>query len=281
MICQSFCAIIQGMIKTNWHTHTSRCGHAIGTDEEYVQAAIKAGLKTLGFSDHAPYREPFPPERMNYEQLEDYVQSVLLLKEKYKDQIDLHLGMEVECYQNEWEDLSRYRKKMEYCILGQHQLEFNGISSYQLRDGNGLKYYVDQIGYACEHGLCDYIAHPDVCMWSYPRIDDSVRKAAERIAEIAAEYDMPLEINCGSGVRTGLTEYADGMRYPYPVRIFFEEAAKHHCKAVLGLDIHDPKLFFTDEYINRALSVVNDLDLTIIEDFDIIVAAEKRKKLFY
>ena len=41
------------MIKANYHTHTARCGHAIGTDEEYVQAAIQAGLKTLGFSDHA------------------------------------------------------------------------------------------------------------------------------------------------------------------------------------------------------------------------------------
>ena len=45
------------MIKTNWHTHTSRCGHAVGTDEEYVQAAIQGGLTTLGFSDHAAYTQ--------------------------------------------------------------------------------------------------------------------------------------------------------------------------------------------------------------------------------
>ena len=34
------------------HTHTKRCGHAFGADEEYVQAAIDAGIKVLGFSDH-------------------------------------------------------------------------------------------------------------------------------------------------------------------------------------------------------------------------------------
>ena len=39
----------------NYHTHTYRCGHATGTDREYVENAIKVGLKTLGFSDHAPY----------------------------------------------------------------------------------------------------------------------------------------------------------------------------------------------------------------------------------
>ena len=48
------------MLKTNWHTHTKRCGHAKGTDEEYVLEAIAAGVKSLGFSDHACYKEPDP-----------------------------------------------------------------------------------------------------------------------------------------------------------------------------------------------------------------------------
>ncbi len=35
----------------NYHTHTKRCGHAKGTDEEYVIAAIEGGFDELGFSD--------------------------------------------------------------------------------------------------------------------------------------------------------------------------------------------------------------------------------------
>ncbi len=38
----------------NYHTHTKRCRHAVGEDREYVEAAIEAGLKVLGFSDHTP-----------------------------------------------------------------------------------------------------------------------------------------------------------------------------------------------------------------------------------
>ena len=38
----------------NYHGHTKRCGHAVGEDEEYVQAAIAAGYSIIGFSDHAP-----------------------------------------------------------------------------------------------------------------------------------------------------------------------------------------------------------------------------------
>ena len=38
----------------NYHSHTARCGHAWGTDEEFIQAAIEAGFGVLGFSEHTP-----------------------------------------------------------------------------------------------------------------------------------------------------------------------------------------------------------------------------------
>ena len=85
------------MIKQNYHTHTSRCGHAIGSDEEYVQEALAFGLTELGFSDHI-----FLPNhsqigiRGDYELLDDYISSIESLKEKYKDRISIHLGFEAE-----------------------------------------------------------------------------------------------------------------------------------------------------------------------------------------
>lgn len=42
-------------MKHNFHTHTSRCQHAVGTDEAYVEAALDAGFDVLGFADHAPF----------------------------------------------------------------------------------------------------------------------------------------------------------------------------------------------------------------------------------
>ena len=39
----------------NYHTHTARCMHAIGSEEEYILAAISAGYTELGFSDHTPW----------------------------------------------------------------------------------------------------------------------------------------------------------------------------------------------------------------------------------
>ena len=71
------------MIRHNYHTHTKRCGHATGEDEEYVLAAIQAGVKTLGFSDHAPYDLPHPSERMDITQVQEYFDSVHALQKKY------------------------------------------------------------------------------------------------------------------------------------------------------------------------------------------------------
>ena len=86
-------------MKANYHTHTWRCMHASGTEKEYVENAIRAGLEIIGFSDHTPY--PYPKDyssgmRMRTDQLEDYVDTVVALKAEYRQDIEIHLGLEVE-----------------------------------------------------------------------------------------------------------------------------------------------------------------------------------------
>ena len=85
----------------NYHTHTPRCGHAQGSEEEYVRCAIEAGLHTLGFSDHTPYLFPddyVPSFRMMPAELPGYVDAVLRMRKAYADQIRIHLGVEMEYY---------------------------------------------------------------------------------------------------------------------------------------------------------------------------------------
>ena len=38
----------------DYHIHTKLCGHASGEMAEYVECAIAAGVKEMGFSDHMP-----------------------------------------------------------------------------------------------------------------------------------------------------------------------------------------------------------------------------------
>ena len=89
------------MRKTNYHTHTYRCMHAGGSDEEYVLAAIKGGYEEIGFSDHSPWRydsDFVAHMRMSLSQFDDYYSSIMTLKEKYKDQISIKIGLECEYF---------------------------------------------------------------------------------------------------------------------------------------------------------------------------------------
>ena len=38
----------------NYHTHTYRCGHGYGSEEDMVKAAIDLNMQELGFSEHVP-----------------------------------------------------------------------------------------------------------------------------------------------------------------------------------------------------------------------------------
>ena len=94
-------------MKANYHTHTPLCRHAWGSEEEYVQKAIKEGLEILGFSDHAPHIfavENFnSPARMDISQIGQYFETLLNLREKYKDYIEILIGFETEYYPLLWE----------------------------------------------------------------------------------------------------------------------------------------------------------------------------------
>ena len=88
-------------MRTNYHTHTTRCLHATGSDEEFVLSAIKGGYQELGFSDHTPWKyhtNYISDIRMTPEELPDYVESLRSLQEKYKDRISLKIVLECEYF---------------------------------------------------------------------------------------------------------------------------------------------------------------------------------------
>ena len=115
-------------MKVNYHTHTNRCKHAKGTERAYVEAAIENGFTTLGFADHTPY--PFPNDdymldmRMGMHQIEDYVNTVLALRKEYRQDIEIHLGLEVEYYPKFFHSLLKETSQypIEYFLLAQHSM---------------------------------------------------------------------------------------------------------------------------------------------------------------
>ena len=88
----------------NYHSHTARCGHDWGSDEEFLNAAVDAGFGVLGFSEHTPwpfadgYQEIDTRQRIRVEELDAYIADMQALKEKYKDKIEIKIALECECF---------------------------------------------------------------------------------------------------------------------------------------------------------------------------------------
>src|SRR5205823_1064091 len=83
------------MIYADYHMHTPLCGHAIGSPEEYVKAAIKAGLKEIGFSDHAPMvHQRMPGITMDFDELPTYQAMIQDVQKRYASQINIKIALE-------------------------------------------------------------------------------------------------------------------------------------------------------------------------------------------
>jgi histidinol-phosphatase (PHP family) len=80
----------------DYHIHTTRCRHALGTMEEYVRNALASGLDEIGFADHLPLPGPEgAPFNMPREELPDYVAEVEALRLRYPE-IPIRLGIEAD-----------------------------------------------------------------------------------------------------------------------------------------------------------------------------------------
>ena len=245
----------------NFHTHTPRCRHAGGTEEEYVRCALNAGLQTLGFSDHAPY--PFPDGyystfRMFPDELSGYVAAVEDVRRRYAGQIQIHLGVEAEYYPKFFKDMVSMVKDqgIEYMLLGQHMLydEMEGIGTAgPTADPVLLRQYCDQTIEAIHTGLFTYFAHPDIM--NFVGDEKLYRQQMGRLCRAARACGMPLEINL-----LGLY-----LQRQYPNPKFWQIAAEEGCKVVLGVDAHQPEALLDTETERKAREMVKTYGLELLE----------------
>ncbi len=256
------------MQKFNYHTHTKRCNHAVGSDEEYVQCAIEAGLNLLGFSDHAPFSKPFDGYRMEFNELSEYICSLKNLQEKYKDEIVIRIGFEFEYYEEMSGEIEKLCELSDYMIVGQHNREFAGQDYGKCCKDEDLEIYSESVVQAMKKGYADIVAHPDYFMLGRDSWNESCEKAARKIALCSKKLNIPLELNL-NGVRYGQHEINGSMKFSYPYREFWEIVEEFQCPVVMGWDAHDPKLFLDKERVEQVKALVSGLNLNFLEVLDL------------
>lgn len=251
----------------NLHTHTYRCHHAFGHDEQYIHAGIEAGFKTLGFSEHVPfYDHDLYGERMAYDELENYLQVMNNYKEKYKDQIEILVGFEFEYYDSQSEYLKNLKKRCDFMINGQHMKYLDGYDYYFYNNDEDILEYADNICKAMRCGLTDVVAHPDYFMLGRRNFNDTCITVANMIGKCAEETNTPIEINL-KGINKGKLLYNVGERYPYPFYEFWKELSKYDIKVLYGYDAHEPIALTQMENVQIADEILKDFHLNFIDSF--------------
>ena len=244
----------------NYHTHTWRCNHASGSEKQYVENALKAGLKILGFADHAPYLFPdgyYSNFRMTLDQFPGYVDTVLSLREAYRGKIEIPLGLEIEYYPQLLPALLPILRDqpLDYLILGQHFVRneydapYNGVGS---EDAELLRQYVRQSCDAMNTGLFTYFAHPDLINFRGSR-----QLYRHHMRDICREAN-----NCGVPLEFNLLGLSNGKNYPDPV--FWELAAEEGNTVILGRDAHEPEALLDDKTEAKALKILGELGINPI-----------------
>lgn len=249
----------------NYHTHTPRCNHATGTEEEYIRSALDAGIRILGFSDHTPYffdGDYYSRFRMRREQLPDYASTVLRLQKEYRDRIELHLGVECEYYPKYFRDvLSMLRdNQVEYMILGQHFIhnEFDGpYTGVFAEREEDLKTYAHQTMDAMNTGLFTYFAHPDLA--NFVGSKAVYLRYMRQICREARGCGIPVEIN--------LLGYREEKWYPNP--LLYEAAAEEDCPVIIGCDAHAPEVFQDTKTENFAREMIRSYGLKLLDTVEL------------
>ncbi len=242
-------------MKSNYHTHTQRCNHAVGDDEAYVQRAINGGFDILGFSDHTPW--PFDDGyisgiRMRTDELDGYVESIRHLRDKYCDQIEVKVGLECEFYVDhiEWLREQKERLKLDYLIFGNHfpYREMNSLYFGESLTHNDLKLYLESATKAMESGLFEYFAHPELFMRTYPQIDKFCLEIFRELATVARDLGIIFEHNIS-------------MKYNSQL---WEVVADVKPKVIVGLDAHDSKILKNDNAHAQGRENLRTLGITPI-----------------
>ncbi len=79
---------------TNLHTHTKYCDGKYSA-EDMIISAINSNMQSIGISTHGPL--PFMSDwNIQKTEVDNYIDEIIILKQKYKDVIQVYLGMELD-----------------------------------------------------------------------------------------------------------------------------------------------------------------------------------------
>ena len=223
--------------------------------EEYVKLAIEKGFRSIGFSEHGP--TPYDKHwELPVDKVDEYFAEINRLKDKYKDQIEIYIGMELDYFTGIEENaFSKY--DLDYVIGSIHYFpdkegnifgidckpeDFHKtIHDFFKGDIKAfVREFYDRIIAMVDKFNPDIIGHFDLIKINnhremyFSEEEPWYRAEVIRVFEFISKTGTMLDVNTG-GITRGF------MEGPYPSPWALKEAAKLNIPAVLNSDAHRPE----------------------------------------
>ena len=253
---------------SNFHTHCSFC-HGVGHPEEYVMQALKKGFSGLGFSCHGT--APFITEwSMSDETTKEYLKTIDNLKNRYKDNIQIYKGMEIDYFSGYANNIFR-KYDLDYIIGSIHFINAAAGGKCFVIDGNLEEFeetlnmcsgssieklvhrYYEIVLEMLQNNRIDILGHLDIVKKN--NINDRFFNEREKwyvnlvknVVEKVAQHNVIVEVNTG-GIARGYTNEI------YPSEWIIRECKNWEIPITLSSDAHLPENI--DFYFEEAKEII-------------------------
>jgi histidinol-phosphatase (PHP family) len=224
--------------KTDYHIHTT---YSDGREapEACIAAAVKKGLREVGFSDHITLSEGKQKWCMDPKLLPEYTRHIMRLKKEHPE-IEIRLGIELDYIPN----MDKITKKIvagfpfDYIIGAVHYIGDETIEmgpQFFLGKNIDLIYenYFNLVCEAASTGFYDIIGHPDYITMQRLRPDGDIAHLYNMMASAFEIHDVAFELNT-NGRNKPLHDF-------YPDRNYLPLFAEHGVPVCVNSDAHFPE----------------------------------------
>ena len=195
--------------------HTPLCGHAVGEPAEYVRHGIKAGLKEMGFSDHAPLVSHRDPKiTMDFEQLPTYLKMIKEVQTQFSKEITIKISLETDFipgFENKTRQIIE-DYPYDYIIGSVHFIKTWGFddpaqrTAWKAKDVNQVYHdYYKLLRQSAESGMFNIIGHCDLVKKFGHRATENMFDEVRATAKVFKETGVAIEINT-AGLRKPVKE---------------------------------------------------------------------------
>jgi histidinol-phosphatase (PHP family) len=256
--------------KTDYHLHTT-FSDGKAAPEDYIAAAIIAGINEIGFSEHLSLFMGNQDGVMDPANINSYISYIDNLK-KNTCSIAIKTGMEIDFFHGREKDIELLVSNLplDYRIgsvhyLGEQTVD-HGPDFYKGKDINQLyELYFDKVMAAASSGLFDIIGHCDLIRIFGKKPSFDPEPLYRKLAKILKKYDIAFELNT-NGKNKPLADF-------YPDRRFLHIFSEEKIPVCVNSDAHLPSR--VGQYFDDAYALLRDAGFSEMAVFN----ARERKMI--